>query len=85
MVNNHNTTDTAVKLHFNSKAPVRASKAVRTSATESWATVAKPSVKGGTASATLPARSITTYVLDQKATALRRSRARSRASSPASA
>lgn len=53
VVNNHNTTDTAVKLHFNSKAPVRASKAVRTSATESWANVAKPSVKGGTASATL--------------------------------
>ncbi|MFG2798057.1 glycoside hydrolase [Streptomyces pseudovenezuelae] len=66
VVNNHNTTVTAVKLHFNSKAPVRASKAVRTSATESWANVAKPSVKGGTASATLPARSITTYVLDQK-------------------
>ncbi|WP_405469446.1 glycoside hydrolase [Streptomyces canus] len=66
VVNNHNTTDTAVKLHFNSKAPFRASKAVRTSATESWANVAKPSVKGGTASATLPARSITTYVLDQK-------------------
>ncbi|MFF0089964.1 glycoside hydrolase [Streptomyces canus] len=66
VVNNHNTTDTAVNLHFNSKAPVRASKAVRTSATESWANVAKPSVKGGTASATLPARSITTYVLDQK-------------------
>ena len=66
VANNHNTTDTAVKLRFNSKAPVRASKAVRTSATESWANVAKPSVKGGTASATLPARSITTYVLDQK-------------------
>ncbi|MFI0537547.1 glycoside hydrolase [Streptomyces sp. WSLK1-3] len=66
VVNNHNTTDTAVKLHFNSKAPVRASKAVRTSATESWANVARPTVRGGTASATLPARSITTYVLDQK-------------------
>ncbi|WP_020118944.1 glycoside hydrolase [Streptomyces canus] len=66
VVNNHNTTDTALQLHFNSKAPVRASKAVRTSATESWANVTKPSVKGGTASATLPARSITTYVLDQK-------------------
>ncbi|KUN68909.1 beta-glycosidase [Streptomyces canus] len=66
VVNNHNTTDTALQLHFNSKAPVRVSKAVRTSATESWANVTKPSVKGGTASATLPARSITTYVLDQK-------------------
>lgn len=66
VVNNHNTTDTALNLHFNSKSPVRASKAVRTSATESRANVAKPAVKGGTASATLPARSITTYVLDQK-------------------
>ncbi|WP_280848596.1 glycoside hydrolase [Streptomyces sp. SAI-041] len=66
VANNHNTTDTAVNLHFNSKAPVRASKAVRTSATESWANVTKPAVRGGTASATLPARSVTTYVLDQK-------------------
>ncbi|MFC8359798.1 glycoside hydrolase [Streptomyces griseorubiginosus] len=66
VVNNHNTTDTALSLHFNSRAPVRASKAVRTSATESWAEVARPAVEGGTASATLPARSITTYVLDQK-------------------
>ncbi|MFC8675967.1 glycoside hydrolase [Streptomyces griseorubiginosus] len=66
VVNNHNTTDTALNLHFNSRAPVRASKAVRTSATESWAKVARPAVEGGTASATLPARSITTYVLDQK-------------------
>ncbi|MFF0011991.1 glycoside hydrolase [Streptomyces sp. NPDC005374] len=66
VANNHNTTDTALNLHFNSSSPVRASKAVRTSATESWANVAKPAVKGGTASATLPARSITTYVLDQK-------------------
>lgn len=66
VANNHNTTDTPLQLHFNSKSPVRASKAVRTSATESWANVAKPAVKGGTASATLPARSITTYVLDQK-------------------
>jgi O-glycosyl hydrolase len=66
VANNHNTTDTALNLHFNSSSPVRASKAVRTSATESWANVAKPAVKGGSASATLPARSITTYVLDQK-------------------
>ncbi|MFK4102086.1 glycoside hydrolase [Streptomyces sp. NPDC019531] len=66
VVNNHNTTDTALNLRFNSKSPVRASKAVRTSATESWANVTKPTVKGGSATATLPARSITTYVLDQK-------------------
>ncbi|QIJ66781.1 beta-glycosidase [Streptomyces sp. JB150] len=66
VVNNHNTTDTALNLHLNSKTPVRATKAVRTSATEDWASVARPSVSGGTVSATLPARSITTYVLDQR-------------------
>ncbi|KUM76094.1 glycoside hydrolase [Streptomyces curacoi] len=66
VVNNHNTTDTALDLHFNSKSPLWATKAVRTSADENWANVAKPSVKGGTVSASLPARSITTYVLAQK-------------------
>lgn len=66
VVNNHNTTDTALNLHFNSKTPVRAAKAVRTSATEDWASVTEPAVSGGTVSATLPARSITTYVLDRK-------------------
>ncbi|MFD8392063.1 glycoside hydrolase [Streptomyces sp. NPDC059680] len=66
VVNNHNTTDTALNLHFNSKTPVRASQAVRTSADENWAQVAKPAVSGHTVSATLAARSITTYVFDQK-------------------
>ncbi|MET8451891.1 glycoside hydrolase [Streptomyces sp. NPDC005209] len=66
VVNNHNTTDTALNLHFNGKSPVRAARAVRTSADESWADVAKPAVRGGTVSATLAARSITTYVFDQK-------------------
>lgn len=66
VVNNHNTTDTALNLHFHSKTPVRATQAVRTSAAESWANVTKPSVGGGTVSATLAARSITTYVFDQK-------------------
>ncbi|MET7703102.1 glycoside hydrolase [Streptomyces sp. NPDC005485] len=66
VVNNHNTTDTALNLHFNSRTPVRAQQAVRTSATENWAKVAKPSVHGATASGTLAARSITTYVFDQK-------------------
>ncbi|WP_405591025.1 glycoside hydrolase [Streptomyces sp. NBC_01092] len=65
VVNNHNTTDTALDLHFNSRSPLRATQAVRTSADENWANVAKPAVKGGTMSASLPARSITTYVLDQ--------------------
>ncbi|MEV5845622.1 glycoside hydrolase [Streptomyces sp. NPDC051985] len=66
VVNNHNTTDTPLSLHFNSGTPVRAAQAVRTSATEDWAGVAKPSVSAGTVSATLAARSITTYVLDGK-------------------
>lgn len=66
VVNNHNATETALDLHFNSKSPVRVSKAVRTSAEENWANVAKPAVKGGTVSASLPGRSVTTYVLDQK-------------------
>lgn len=66
VVNNHNTTDTALNLHFNNKAPKRAREAVRTSATEDWADVAKPAVSDGTVSTTLAARSVTTYVFDQK-------------------
>ncbi|MFF5140517.1 glycoside hydrolase [Streptomyces sp. NPDC013157] len=66
VVNNHNATDTPLSLHFNNAAPKRAREAVRTSATEDWADVAEPSVSAGTVSTTLAARSITTYVLDQK-------------------
>ncbi|POX45332.1 glycoside hydrolase [Streptomyces sp. Ru72] len=66
VVNNHNTSDTALNLHFNSRTPVRAEKAVRTSATEDWASVDKPAVNGSTVSTTLAARSITTFVLDQR-------------------
>ncbi|WP_079249387.1 glycoside hydrolase [Streptomyces sp. IMTB 2501] len=66
VVNNHNSTDTALNLHFAGKAPVRTAQAVRTSADENWARVAKPAVSDGTVHATLAARSITTYVFDQK-------------------
>ncbi|CAL9408387.1 hypothetical protein SUDANB105_01598 [Streptomyces sp. enrichment culture] len=67
VVNNHNTTATPLDLHFNSDTPVRAVKAVRTSASEDWASVAKPSVGAdGAVSATLAARSVTTYVFDRK-------------------
>ncbi|MEV6762818.1 glycoside hydrolase [Streptomyces sp. NPDC051105] len=66
VVNNQNTTDTPLSLHFNGKTPKRAREAVRTSATEDWADVAKPTVSSGTVSATLAARSVTTYVFDQK-------------------
>ncbi|WP_316753029.1 RICIN domain-containing protein [Streptomyces herbicida] len=45
---------------------MRATKAVRTSAEENWADTARPSVSGGTMSATLAARSVATYVLDQQ-------------------
>jgi O-glycosyl hydrolase len=66
VVNNHNTTATKLDLHFNSKArKLRPKKAVRTSATENWAAAELPTVDGATMSATLPARSITTYVLGQ--------------------
>lgn len=67
VANNQNSTDTSLSLRFNSKAPMRATQAVRTSATENWAKAAKPDVSGSTASTTLAARSITTYVFDQKA------------------
>ncbi|KUO01166.1 hypothetical protein [Streptomyces resistomycificus] len=53
----HHTTDTALNPRFNSRAPVRAGQAVRTSADENRANVARPSVRGGTVSASLPARS----------------------------
>lgn len=65
VVNNHNTTDTPLNLRVGSRTPVRAAQAVRTSATEDWANVARPSVRGGTVSATLAARSVTTYVFDR--------------------
>ncbi|MEU9242466.1 ricin-type beta-trefoil lectin domain protein [Streptomyces sp. NPDC048385] len=58
VVNNHNTTDTPLSLHFNSGTPVRATQAVRTSVTADRAEVEKPSVSSGTVS--------TTYVFDQK-------------------
>ncbi|WP_437075363.1 glycoside hydrolase [Streptomyces sp. enrichment culture] len=66
VANNHNTTGTALDLRFHHAAPSRALKAVRTSATENWARAAEPSVSGGTMTATLAPRSVTTYVLDAK-------------------
>ncbi|MGW2488992.1 glycoside hydrolase [Streptomyces sp. NPDC001606] len=65
VVNNHNTTDTPLDLHFPGAAPGRATRAVRTSAEENWAEVAKPAVHDGTVSATLAARSVTTYVFSR--------------------
>lgn len=65
VVNNLNTSSTPLSLHFNARNNVTASAAYRTSASENLAAVALPSVSNGTISTTLPARSITTYVLDQ--------------------
>ncbi|WP_281369145.1 glycoside hydrolase [Phytohabitans rumicis] len=65
VVNNVNTASTSLTVHFNAKSNVSAGSAYRTSATENWASVAGPTVSGSTVSATLPARSITTYVLNQ--------------------
>jgi O-glycosyl hydrolase len=65
VVNNLNSTATPLSLHFNARNNVGATAAYRTSATENLASVGLPSVSGGTVTATLPARSITTYVFNQ--------------------
>ena len=65
MVNNLNTSSTPLSLHFSARNDITASGAYRTSASENLTSVALPSVSNGTISATLPARSITTYVLNQ--------------------
>lgn len=63
VVNNLNTSSTSLTVHLNTKSAVSAGSAYRTSATESMASVAAPTISGSAVTATLPARSITTYVL----------------------
>jgi O-glycosyl hydrolase len=65
VVNNLNTASTSLTVHLNAKSAVSAGSAYRTSATESLASVAAPTISGSSVTATLPARSITTYVLPQ--------------------
>jgi O-glycosyl hydrolase len=65
VVNNLNTASTAVTVHFNAKSNVSAGAAYRTSASENLAAVPAPAVANGAMTATLPARSVTTYVLNQ--------------------
>jgi hypothetical protein len=65
VANNLNTTSTALSLHFNAASNISAGAAYRTSATENLASVSLPAVTSGLMSATLPAQSITTYVLNQ--------------------
>ncbi|GID95715.1 lectin [Amorphoplanes digitatis] len=69
VVTNQNTSATALSLHLNAKNNVSFAEARRTSATESLASIAAPSVSAGTLSTSLPARSITTYVLNQSGSA----------------
>jgi hypothetical protein len=66
VVNNLNTTAQAVDVRFTTN--LTALSATRTSATESLASVGLPTVAGPTASLSLPARSITTYVFRQGST-----------------
>ncbi|WP_431046854.1 glycoside hydrolase [Streptomyces sp. P1-3] len=66
VVNNHNSGASALALDLGGARGLTAVRAVRTSATENWAGAAAPSVSGGTVSASLPARSITTYVLAER-------------------
>ena len=54
-----------MSLHFNARNNIGAGAVYRTSASENLAAVGLPSVSAGTVTATLPARSITTYVLNQ--------------------
>ncbi|MGP3984534.1 glycoside hydrolase family 30 protein [Streptomyces sp. KR80] len=62
VVNNHNATASELTLTLPGSG-LAAKKAVRTSATENWAAAGLPSVDGNRVTASLPARSITTYVI----------------------
>jgi O-glycosyl hydrolase len=65
VVTNNNTGAANLNVHFNALENVTPTGSFRTSATESLATVANPSVANGTASMSVPGRSVTTYVLRQ--------------------
>jgi hypothetical protein len=66
VVNNLNTTTQVVDVRFTTN--LTALSATRTSASESLASIGLPTVAGPTASLSLPARSITTYVFRQGST-----------------
>jgi len=66
---NLNSSATAFNAHFNVNVPTSAVSATRTSASESLSSVSLPSVGSGTVSATLAARSVTTFVLNQSTSA----------------
>ena len=68
VVNNQNTTASSVSLHIGTGQGLSATGSYRTSATENLATVSNPTVSGATATAQLPAQSITTYTFRQTGT-----------------
>lgn len=63
VVNNQNTSTQDINLRIGALNNLTPVSAVRTSATQNLASVALPTVSGGTAALSLPAQSITTYVL----------------------
>ncbi|HKT05968.1 MAG TPA: glycoside hydrolase [Rugosimonospora sp.] len=65
VVTNTNTSASSFDVHFNALNTISASAAYRTSATENIASVALPTVASGTASLSLPAQSVSTYVFTQ--------------------
>lgn len=68
---NDNSSDTSFPLHFGAtNGQLAATGAYRTSATEDLAPVALPTVSGSTMTATLPARSITTFTFSQPTSAV---------------
>lgn len=65
VVTNTNTSAQSFDVHFNALNTIAAGSAYRTSSTENIASVSLPTVTGATASLTLPAQSVSTYVFTQ--------------------
>jgi O-glycosyl hydrolase len=65
VVDNLNTSAASFDVHFNALNTLTASAAYRTSASENLASIGLPAVSGGTASLSLPAQSVSTYVFTQ--------------------
>jgi O-glycosyl hydrolase len=65
VINNTGTAVADLDVHFNALENVTPTAAFRTSATQSLATIGNPTVANGTVTVSLPARSISTYVLRQ--------------------
>ncbi|GAA2308479.1 glycoside hydrolase family 30 protein [Streptomyces violaceusniger] len=66
VVNNHHSAASDLTVDLGTSTRLSPLSAVRTSATENWARAASPRISGGSVSASLPGRSITTFVLGQR-------------------